>query len=57
MRKQEQKRQGRTDSYTQGQVYDESDPEKTWKQGIEEKTQSLGRDLAQYVLVSVQAIN
>lgn len=57
MRKQEQKRQGRTDSNTQGQVYDESDPERTWKQGIEEKTQGPGRDLAQYVPVSIQAIN
>lgn len=37
MRRQEQMREGRTDSSTQGQTYNELDPERTWKLCIGEK--------------------
>lgn len=43
MKRGDQKRQGRTDSSAQGWASDESEPERTWKLGIGEKTQVPGR--------------
>lgn len=43
MRRQDQKRQGRMDSNTQDQAYDESDPERAWNLGTEVTTQGPGR--------------